>query len=273
MEKDIHYSTEPPRNTQDMKTQLINAEMAYTKLFSKNHEDEHLIRFWDDEIPDMYSHNYTFIKENRADLPEIIINEIKLRQEQNKDFLRIEVNFDADIKMLEKLPIKPEVSIYDYMYIKTDGFRNIDGNKNSVVKKAITDEIIADGKKVDILACQESMGLEFATRRIERKSKVYQVTNSPLDLYVCYAAGIAVGNCELMTLENLAKIEDFDILEEHQRKGYGSAVIQYLLQSAYEQSVPHAYLITDHSDTAKDMYVKCGFERVGYKTELHFQLK
>ncbi|TVX92642.1 GNAT family N-acetyltransferase [Paenibacillus agilis] len=256
-----------------MKTQLINTEIAYTSLFSQSHEEEHLIRFWDDEIPDMYSHNYSLIKEHSTDLAGMIINELTLRKEQNKDFLRIEMNFDVDNEILEKLPIKPEVAIYDYMYIKTEQYRNINGNTSCVVKKAITDEIIADGKKVDILACQQSMGLEFATRRIDRKSKVYQVPNSPLDLYVCYVADIPVGNCELMTLENIAKIEDFDILEGHQRKGYGSAVIRYLLQSAYEKNVKHAYLITDHSDTAKEMYKKCGFEKVGYKTELHFHLK
>ncbi|MBD8501208.1 GNAT family N-acetyltransferase [Paenibacillus arenosi] len=256
-----------------MNTELINAEIAYTKLFSQSHEEEHFIRFWDDEIPDMYSYNCTLIKKKSANLAEIITNELTLRKEQNKDFLRIEMNFDVDNELLERLPIKPEVAIYDYMYIKTDQFRNINVNSSCVIKKAVTDEVIADGKKVDILACQQSMGLEFATRRIERKSKVYQVTNNPLDLYVCYVADIPVGNCELMLLGKIAKIEDFDILEEHQRKGYGSTVIRYLLQSAYEQNVQHAYLVTDHSDTAKEMYEKCGFERVGYKTELQFQLK
>ncbi|WP_028596223.1 hypothetical protein [Paenibacillus assamensis] len=88
-----------------MNTQQINAEISYTKLFSQSHEEEHLIRFWDDEIPDMYSRNCTLIKEKSANLAEVIINELTLRKEQNKDFLRIEMNFDVDNEILEKLPM------------------------------------------------------------------------------------------------------------------------------------------------------------------------
>lgn len=68
------------------------------------------------------------------------------------------------------------------------------------------------------------------------------------------------------------KIEDFDIIEIHQKKkGFGSHVLRKLLQICEKkESVDEAYLVTDHNDTARDMYSKCGFELIGERRELMF---
>ncbi|MCB2290896.1 GNAT family N-acetyltransferase [Clostridium sp. CS001] len=107
---------------------------------------------------------------------------------------------------------------------------------------------------------------------IYRKSEVYTKSNSNLDLYVCNYRGIPIGNCELMLNSDIAKIEDFDILNDYQRKGFGTSVVKYLLEEAKENSVEFVYLITDSVDTAKEMYKKCGFKKAGEKTELFFDL-
>jgi len=71
---------------------------------------------------------------------------------------------------------------------------------------------------------------------------------------------------------NIAKIEDFDILEEYQRKGFGTSVLKHLLMEANKSNVELGYLITESDDTAKDMYKKCGLRKVGEKNELFFKL-
>jgi len=43
-----------------------------------------------------------------------------------------------------------------------------------------------------------------------------------------------------------------------------------MLKDCYEKGIEEAYLITDSDDTAKDMYKKCGFSKIGEKTELHY---
>ncbi|MEK6265253.1 MAG: GNAT family N-acetyltransferase [Clostridium sp.] len=68
-------------------------------------------------------------------------------------------------------------------------------------------------------------------------------------------------------------MEDFDILKNYQRKGFGTSLLKYLLEEAKDNSVKFVYLITDSGDTAKDMYKKCGFKKAGEKTELFFNLK
>ncbi len=41
---------------------IIECELEYTKYFSKFCENENIIRFRDNQLNDMYDHNYTYIK-------------------------------------------------------------------------------------------------------------------------------------------------------------------------------------------------------------------
>jgi len=70
----------------------------------------------------------------------------------------------------------------------------------------------------------------------------------------------------------VGRIEDFDILQKYQRKGFGTSVLKHLLEEARANCVEFVYLITDSGDTAKEMYKKCGFKKAGEKTELFFDL-
>lgn len=68
--------------------------------------------------------------------------------------------------------------------------------------------------------------------------------------------------------DNVAKIEDFDVAPEMQRKGFGTTILKEMVLIAIEHGAKIIYLITDNDDTAKDMYKKCGMIKVGEKTEL-----
>ncbi|GIQ69635.1 hypothetical protein XYCOK13_24590 [Xylanibacillus composti] len=256
-----------------MNASMLEAEIAYTKLFAQSEDEGDFIRFWDETIPDMYTHNYILVKHNQAPLAKILKAELAQRHAEGKKFLRAEFSFAFDNSLLDELPIKPNVTHYDYMVIHTDRYQTIQGNMDGRVEPAYRENVLADGIAVDVLANEEAMGLEFAVRRIHRKSKVYQDSLLPLQLYVCYHGKLAVGKCELMILRDIAKIEDFDILENHQRQGFGSTVIRHLLKHAADQHVKQAYLVTNSTDTAKIMYAKCGFVKAGTKTELFFRLE
>ncbi len=232
------------------------------------------MRFWDDQIQDMYTHNYTLIKHNDECLVDLIIKELALCQKHNKNFLRVESNFPMETKdllQLNGLPIKPDITQYDYMLINVDNFKSIKGNLDCHITKATQPKEISDGIQVDVQANTKSMGLDFAQRRIARKARLYP-SSLPLDFYVCYHQDLPIGKCELMISKHIAKIEDFDILPDYQRKGFGSSMLKHLLRVSNEHGVPYTYLITDHADTAKEMYQKCGFEKIGTKTELFFDL-
>ncbi len=258
----------------NMFSKFLITEIEYTKKFTENHEGKEIIRFYDYKLPDMYMHNFTFIKNSvcKNKFREIILDELANRKKENADFLRIEFNFFIKDDFIDKLPIAPQITKYDYMYIDPKMSGDLTGNEGCVIKKALSSEVMEKGIEVDILANKSDMGTEFAKKRIYRKAEVYKQPDSNLDLYVCDYNGISIGNCEFMLNNDIAKIEDFDILKDYQRKGFGTSVIKHLLEEANEHGVEFVYLITDSGDTAKEMYKKCGFEKAGEKTELFFNL-
>lgn len=257
-----------------MLSKFLSTEIEYIKKFTENHEDEEIIRFYDNSLPDMYMHNFIFIKKDICEnsFRKIVIEELENRKNQNADFLRIEFNFSINHDVIRNLPLIPQVTKYDYMYIAPEMSDSLSGNEECVIKEALSTEVLNEGMEVDILANQSGMGAEFAKKRIYRKSEVYRQRNSNLSLYVCYHNDMPIGNCEFMVNNDIAKIEDFDIVKNYQRKGFGTSLLKYLLEKGKEHNIEFAYLITDSEDTAKEMYKKCGFKTIGQKTELFFDL-
>jgi spore maturation protein CgeE len=257
-----------------MFSKFAETEIVYTKKFTENYEDNDIIRFYDNDLHDMHMHNFTYIKNNvcRDKFTKIILQELEKRKDENAKFLRIEFNFAVEEDFISNLPQIPEVTKYDYMYIDPNMSEYLTGNEECIIKKAISEKVLKEGIEADILANESAMGTEFARKRIYRKSEVYKQLHSNLDLYVCNYNGIAIGNCELMLSNDIAKIEDFDILKKYQRKRFGTSLLKHLLKEAKANGVKIVYLITDSDDTAKDMYKKCGFKKAGEKTELFFNL-
>lgn len=248
---------------------LLNMEKEYVKLFSDAIEDDRTIRYIDPLLPDMYSHNFVFYKPKQG-LVEFIASELNKAETKSSGFLRIETPYPIDADLLDTFPIKPRICLYDIMYIETKKFKDLKGNPDCRIAIADSKETMEDGILVDIAANHIGMGLEFAKRRILRKSQEYMRDDKPIQLFVCYQEDTPIGNIEYMPLNGIVKLEDFDILESYQRKGFGTAVLKYLLEKANVNKIEHAYLITDNSDSAKEMYMKCGFEKVGKKRELLF---
>ncbi len=259
---------------QGLLKKIHETEVEYVKKFSEYYEDNDVIKFWDDSLANMYTHNFILIKKGYdiGNIKEIILNELIKRKKEGLDFLRVEFNFTIDNCMFNNFAIKPDVTKYDYMYIKPDMSKFLMKKQNCIIKKAISEKVLQDGIEVDILANESDIEKDFVRKRIYRKTEVYKRTASNLDLYVCYNGEIPVGNCEMMLNNDIAKIEDFDILKEHQRRGFGTSVMKYLLEQANNQGIEIVYLITDSKDTAKEMYKKCGFKKAGKKTELFFDL-
>ncbi|MGH4119532.1 GNAT family N-acetyltransferase [Clostridium sp.] len=257
-----------------MFSKFAETEIVYTKKFTENNEDNDIIRFYDNNLQDMHMHNFTYIKNSvcKDNFRKIIFKELEKRKDENAKFLRIEFNFSVEDDLINNLPQVPEVTKYDYMYIDPKMSVYLTGNEECIIKKAISEKVLKEGIEVDILANESAMGTEFARKRIYRKSEIYKQLHSNLDLYVCNYNDIAIGNCELMLNDDIAKIEDFDILKNYQRKGFGTYLLKHLLEEAKDNSVKFVYLITDSGDTAKDMYRKCRFKKAGEKTELFFNL-
>jgi spore maturation protein CgeE len=251
---------------------LMDAELEYVRCFSKELKTRKFSRFWDDDLDDMYAYNLTIVHDNVfiEDINNIIDKEIKQSRSLGKEFLVVEINGEASEEFLRNLKLKPSsVDRLYYMSIPTKEYRNMKFNMDCKVAEVKTKDEFQKLIKLSILDNSSNWGKEFSEERIRRKVKSYKENNS-LKVFLSYKDAKPMGSCELLIHNKVAKIEDFGVSEEFQRKGFGTTILRNMVKRSNEAKVEFAYVITDSKDTVNDMYRKCGFKKVGEKTQLIF---
>ena len=251
----------------------LNCEIEYVKCFSKAVKTQNLVRFRDDLIMDMYDHNCTVIKDCQSDeeLFQIIENEIALRKTEDMDYCNIESYFPISEKLAQRFNHKPQISIIGFYLFDTDKFSALHSKKDCSISKADNAETIADILHINLEEDGKSLGIDFCTRRVNRRADIY-LSSEGVNAYICYDNHKAVGVCDLFLDKDVAKIEDFLVSQAFQRQGYGTAILKSIIEIALNSGASTIYLVTDEEDTAKEMYLKCGFRKIGEKTDLLFKL-
>ncbi|HAG43050.1 MAG TPA: N-acetyltransferase [Clostridium sp.] len=253
--------------------EIIECEFEYTKNFSDFYEDEDIIRFRDNQLSDMYYHNYTYIKKamDEVELKSIIQDEISLRLSEKSKFCNILLSSDVNSSLMSDIKYNAEISINGYYSFDISYFSKLNALSGCTIKKVANQEMIDDVLFCDLQQDEKNLGKDFCTRRCYRRGKVY-VSNKGVNSYLCYHNGDIIGNCDLFIYKGIAKIEDFAVNPTYQRKGYGTTIIKSLIDIAIKENCHTIYLVTDEDDTAKEMYQKIGFNKIGERTDLFFQL-
>lgn len=255
----------------DMK--IIDCELEYTRCFSEVFENEEIIRFYDDQLYDMYYHNFTYIKKSMSDieLKRNIQNEISLRLSEKSNFCNIILNSFVSSTLLSMLKYKPEISTNGYYSFDISKFSRLNAISDCTIKKVNNLEMVDDILFSDLQHDGEKLGKDFCTRRCYRRGKVY-ISDKGVNSYVCYHNGHIIGNCNLFLHKGVAKIEDFAVIPAYQHRGYGTTILKELIDIAIREDIHTIYLVTDEDDTPKEMYKKIGFNKIGERTDLFFKL-
>jgi spore maturation protein CgeE len=253
--------------------EVIECEFEYTKCFSEFCENKNIIKFWDNKLKDMYCHNYTHIKKvmSELELKQIIEDEISLKLSEKSDFCKITLNSAVNSYQLSILKYKPKISTNGYYSFDISHFLRLNALSGCIVKKVDNQEMVDDILFCDLQYDEKTLGKDFCTRRCYRRGKVY-VSDKGVNSYVCYHNGDIIGNCNLFMYKGVAKIEDFIVIPTYQRKGYGTTILKSLIDIAIKENSHTIYLVTEEDDTAKEMYQKIGFNKIGESTDLFFEL-
>lgn len=256
-----------------MLDKILECELEYVKCFCEVDERQDIIRLRDDLIPDMWYHNYTRIKNAKDDteLIRIIKEEISYNKNIGRNFCLLRCHVSVDQSILVQLSCKPEISAAGYYVFDISKLSRLTQTKDSSVVRVENDKMIEDILMLDLEHDEEDLGIDFCTRRVYRRKAIY-LADEGVDSYICYHDGRAVGNCNLFIYNDAAKIEDFAVLPHYQRKGFGTAILQTLINIALDKNVSLIYLETDEDDSAKEMFQKCGFYKVDEFTDLSFEL-
>lgn len=255
-------------------SKIIDCEIAYTKCFSKIEETKEVIRFSDEQLEDMYYHNYSYVKSdvNGEKLKKIIKDEINFRLKIKKDFCNIVLNSIIKGFDVEDIPYRDSITTIGYYVFDNSKLSKLKVRDEVVVKKINNKEMLKDNLYCDLKNCEEDgVDEEFSVKRAERRSEVY-LSEEGVDSYICYYKEKPIGICDLFINKDVAKIEDFSIIKEYQRKGFGTTFIKSLIEIALNKNCTTCYVATYEDETAKEMYEKIGFNKIGEKNDLFFQL-
>ncbi|MGH4124293.1 MAG: GNAT family N-acetyltransferase [Clostridium sp.] len=209
---------------------------------------------------------------SEIELKHIIEDEISLRLSEKNNFCNILLNSVVNSSLLSMLKYKPEISTNGYYSFDISHFSRLNALSDCIVKKVNNQEMVDDIFFCDLQHDEAKLGKDFCTRRCYRRGKVY-VSDKGVNSYVCYHNGTIIGSCDLFMYKGIAKIEDFAVIPIYQRKGYGTTILKTLIDVAIKENCHTVYLVTDEDDTAKEMYQKIGFNKIGEKTDLFFKLE
>lgn len=247
-------------------------ERKYLNVFSTEYEDDNRVRFRNRNIPDMHSHNLTFIKkpEKELKLRGLFEEEIAISKGEHADFVNVTVNGKVNPSILSY--IKYDSALIDYGFYEFDiaDLSLIQSKTNCDIVKITDVSQFDDMLKVDLDADGLAIGHDFCVRRVYGKSPKY-LDDMGLEGYLCYFEGTLIGRCDLFVSDGVAKIEDFCVMEAFQRKGFGTALIKHVIERAIDLACNQIYLSTLETETAKQMYLKLGFKPVGVLTEVLFR--
>lgn len=252
---------------------LYNCIDAFPASFCKVEKEEGFIRFNDEEIPDMYDHNYIRMEPEMdvAACQRIILEEIERRKVQGSTFCQVHLSSSHQIEGLAQMefPIKPDISNYVNCITTTPKDLRLVGRADCMVRRVENSAMAEDRAAIEVEAYGTDFGADFCKRKGKVNAKIYMAQEG-VDSYVCYVDGNPVGKADLLVHDGWAMIEDFDVLPSMQRKGIGTAILRVLVDEAMARGAEGIVLVAYADDTAKDMYQKLGFAETPGRASLFF---
>lgn len=209
-------------------------------ISSKYIETKDFIKYYDDYQFDKYYHN--FYKLNNLDK----INEI-IKENINKPFLCFEYDKDFNIEgFMEK-----NVNIVMAAFIKS---LNIKTNNNGIIN--IVDKNNIEEVSKFLYEGSLEYGEEYSKKNTKRMIDFILDNNSYG--FIIKEDNKIIGFINAYIENDICDLEDFFILDEYQRKGYGSNLFKYALDFCKNKGCNIVTLVADDLDTPKEMYKKWG---------------
>ena len=253
--------------------QILECEEAYIKCFCEIIETVDARYYRDVLLPDMYAHNFTVLKKEQTitSLQDFINSETQKYMESGNKFYKLNLSKLPKEKMKSCKGKEAEVEILGIYLCDLEKVHSWSQNTKLIVQQITSSKQIEELTELDLIHDRETCGESFCRRRATRRGEVY-LSNKPCHSYIGYYEGKPVANCDLFIDGEVAKIEDFAVIPEYQRKGIGTALLKHLIGVAQKQGARMIYLNTDEEDTAKEMYTKLGFTKIGEQYSLFWNL-
>lgn len=243
-----------------MNKKLQTIEMAYIEMFSSKVEKPYGVMFEDTNQRDKHMHNILFVYKNaitpkdiqdylddteQYGFSNILFNGIDVPKHINKKLYQMTPHGYYGCE-LSHISIQPK---RDITLLKVDPNRDED----------IFDFIFND---------DQQFGIEYAKNNHIRLKEVLIKNEHCFHYYKLMHENQMIGHINVYYYEEIAKIDDFYVLEPYQRQGFGISMLSNIIDILKERHVEYVYLITNELEEAKFMYQSIGMTKVSFYHEL-----
>ena len=246
-------------------SRIRKAERSFKMLFSQKCAfSEHLEKWQDDDLYDMYDHNqFVPLLDDTTDKE--LEQAIAYQRQLGRGFLKLDTREKLDEALTERFSL--EKCCTETMLLRNKQ-KNIEAwkcNPDVIIHDSASSDVLADLLQIDIETFASDYGEDFIRRRDARYVKKAMETQG-FHYYVAYLDGKVAGSCYACAIDGYV-VMDALVVREAFRKRYVATTLMKHIASQFKEEM---FLHADADDTPKEMYRKMGFETVD---ELYEYLK
>ena len=246
-------------------SRIRKAERSFKMLFSQKFVfSEHLEKWQDDDLYDMYDHNQ-FVPLLDDPTDKELEQAIAYQHQLGRGFLKLDTREKLDEALTERFSL--EKCCTETMLLRNKQ-KNIEAwkcNPDVIIHDSASSDVLADLLQIDIETFASDYGEDFIRRRDARYVKKAMETPG-FHYYVAYLDGKVAGSCYACAIDGYV-VMDALVVREAFRKRYVATTLMKHIASQFKEEM---FLHADADDTPKEMYRKMGFETVD---ELYEYLK
>ena len=246
-------------------SRIRKAERSFKMLFSQKCAfSEHLEKWQDDDLYDMYDHNQ-FVPLLDDPTDKELEQAIAYQHQLGRGFLKLDTREKLDEALTERFSL--EKCCTETMLLRNKQ-KNIEAwkcNPDVIIHDSASSDVLADLLQIDIETFASDYGEDFIRRRDARYVKKAMETQG-FHYYVAYLDGKVAGSCYACAIDGYV-VMDALVVREAFRKRYVATTLMKHIASQFKEEM---FLHADADDTPKEMYRKMGFETVD---ELYEYLK
>ena len=246
-------------------SRIRKAERSFKMLFSQKCVfSEHLEKWQDDDLYDMYDHNQ-FVPLLDDPTDKELEKAVAYQRQLGRGFLKIDTREKLDEALTERFSF--EECCTETMLLRNKQ-KNIEAwkcNPDVVIHDSASSDVLADLLQIDIETFASDYGEDFIRRRDARYVKKAMETQG-FHYYVAYLDRKPAGSCYACAIDGYV-VMDALVVREAFRKRYVATTLMKHIASQFKEEM---FLHADADDTPKEMYGKMGFETVD---ELYEYLK
>ena len=246
-------------------SRIRKAERSFKMLFSQKCAfSEHLEKWQDDDLYDMYDHNqFVPLLDDTTDKE--LEQAIAYQHQLGRSFLKLDTREKLDEALTERFSL--EKCCTETMLLRNKQ-KNIEAwkcNPDVIIHDSASSDVLADLLQIDIETFASDYGEDFIRRRDARYVKKAMETQG-FHYYVAYLDRKPAGSCYACAIDGYV-VMDALVVREAFRKRYVATTLMKHIASQFKEEM---FLHADADDTPKEMYGKMGFETVD---ELYEYLK